>query len=69
MKTKPRDLYCIEGAGVLNEIGIGIVSNQVRFVFDEPLWLESGDFLELVNAQWFHINVDGTEQLEGKWTL
>jgi len=67
--TKPRDLYRIEGAGVLHEIDVGIASNQVRFVFDDPLLLATGDFLELVNGQWFHISKDGTHQVQGKWSV
>ncbi len=57
----------------IDEIGLGIVANNVRFVFDTSLTLSPGQMVELNDGQWFLISYTGKKRqrrlIDGKWSL
>ena len=69
----PQKFYFSESKNThLNEIGIGVVSDNVRFVLDQPIEVKAGQMIELDNGQWFLREwQDGQvklTQIDGKWS-
>jgi hypothetical protein len=70
MKLSPNDFSDTKNTRV-EEVGFGVVSPHVRFIFTHPIEIKAGQMIELDNAQWFLREwLDGEInliQLDGKW--
>jgi hypothetical protein len=59
------------GARTIDEIPLGVVSSNARFVFDQPVSVLAGESIEMKEGQFFLVsNLLGFEvycPLAGKW--
>ena len=69
--TTSRRYFKIAADAHMDELGYGIVSNQVRFKFDHPIHVLASQIIELNNGQLFLLNRENDEEkrtpIHGKW--
>lgn len=59
----------LEEPGTIEEIPIGCVCSNARFVFDQPVTLLSQNHIELREGQFWLVEGAFEFLLEGKWSL